>query len=349
MIARPEHVVESVAAVVASAERLARAGDREEAMALLTSARELDLPDRERYEIGETLLRLSNCQIGWEEYNLHPSWAVDRIPGVRAWDGKACRLLVVMADLGFGDTIMALRHVPELLERVGEVVVAVHDELFNLLRHAPILTGTTVISKTQARNTRWPDDARWERLFSLPGVVGMQAVAPMPGYLSAPTTEPVLAREPGELIIGIAWRSTVRRGFPNRSIPVRHVAKLAALPKARLVCLHRDDDLRRLPQGVTSVGIRNFVETAAVMVQCDLVVTADTVTAHLAPALGVPTLIGLRHWPAWIWGTKHNPTRWYEQAQFVFQGEDESWSPAIEEIKGIVNSLTRPPTVTAEG
>ena len=342
-------VAEHVTETVTRAEQLARAGSRAASMALLTSARSAALTDRERYEIGEALLRVSNCRLGWEEYNLHPSWAVDRIPGVRRWDGEACRLLIVMADLGFGDTIMALRHVPALLGRAEQIVVAVHDVLFELVRSSPLLAGTTVISKTQAQRSAWPPDARWERLFSLPASVGTEAIRPVSAYLHPPTRGPVVEREAGEQVIGVAWRSTVRRGFPNRSIPLRLVLRLAAVPNVRLVCLHRDRDLRAVPRGVTTVGIGNFVETASVMSQCDLVVTADTVTAHLAPALGVPTLIGLRYWPAWIWGTKQNPTRWYECARLIFQSDDVTWASVVGECREIVAAMTQRRTATLEG
>lgn len=118
-------IAEPVERIAMLAERLARAGAGDDALALLTAARSPGLPDRERYEIGEALLRVSNCQLGWEEYNLHPSWAVDRVPSVRLWDGQPCRVLIVMADLGFGDTIMALRHIPALLGRAEQIVVAV--------------------------------------------------------------------------------------------------------------------------------------------------------------------------------------------------------------------------------
>jgi hypothetical protein len=247
-----------------------------------------------------------------------------------------------MADLGFGDSIMALRHVPALLARAEDVLVAVHDELFDLLKLAPILRGTRVIPKSQARSAVWPEYARWERLFSLPGIVGTAAVRPMPAYLRAPDPGPIVPKHPGDLVVGVAWRSTVRRGFPNRSIPVRLFSRLAGLPNVRLVCLHRDCDLRRPPRDIVSVGVSNFVETAAVMSQCDLVVTADTVTAHLAPALGVPTMIGLRRWPSWIWGTQASPTRWYEQARLVFQTEDESWPSVLEVVRRTVAGLTQP-------
>jgi hypothetical protein len=342
-------ISEPVQQRLARAEKLARAGADNDALTLLTAARSSILPERERYEIGEALLRVSNCRVGWEEYNLHPSWAVDRVTGVRPWDGTACRRVIVVADLGFGDTIMALRHVPALLGRAEQIVVAVHDALFDLVRSAPILAGTTVISKTQAQSTTWPDDARWERLFSLPGIVGTEAVRPMPAYLRVPVREPVVPKEPGEVIVGIAWRSTVRRGFPNRSIPLRLFQRLAEVPNVRLVCLHRDRDLRAVPRNVATVGIGNFMDTAAVMAQCDLVVTADTVTAHLAPALGVPTLIGLRHWPAWIWGTHRNPTRWYESAQLVFQDEKETWPQVMDEVKAAVVAATAVSPIARQG
>jgi hypothetical protein len=335
----PVHVAEHVAKTVTRAEQLARTGSRAAAMASLTAARSADLTDRERYEIGEALLRLSNCRLGWEEYNLHPSWAVDRIPGVRRWGGEMCRFLIVVADLGFGDTVMALRHIPALLGRAEQIVIAMHDALFDLLSGSPLLAGTTVISKTQAQGAAWPHDARWERLFSLPAIVGTDAVRPMSAYVRTPTRGPIVDRKPGERVVGIAWRSTVRRGFPNRSIPLRLVRRLATVPNLRLVCLHRDRDLRTVPDRVVTVGIGNFVETASVMSQCDLVVTADTVTAHLAPALGVPTLIGLRYWPAWIWGTRQSPTLWYESARLIFQTEDETWPSVIDVCRDIVAEI----------
>jgi hypothetical protein len=44
-----------------------------------------------------------------------------------------------------------------------------------------------------------------------------------------------------------------------------------------------------------------LLDTAAVMMNLDLVVTCDTSIGHLAGALGVPTWIALQAVPAWRW------------------------------------------------
>ena len=42
---------------------------------------------------------------------------------------------------------------------------------------------------------------------------------------------------------------------------------------------------------------RDFVDTAAIILACDLVITSDTVVAHLAGGLGVPTWLLLHPVP----------------------------------------------------
>ena len=46
----------------------------------------------------------------------------------------------------------------------------------------------------------------------------------------------------------------------------------------------------------------DFCDTAAVIANCDLVITSDSSVAHLAGAMGVPTWLALRWVPEWRWG-----------------------------------------------
>ena len=48
-------------------------------------------------------------------------------------------------------------------------------------------------------------------------------------------------------------------------------------------------------------GENAFVDTAAVMANCDLIITSDTATAHLAGALGRQTWVVLKKIPEWRW------------------------------------------------
>ncbi|OLE28746.1 MAG: hypothetical protein AUG49_01490 [Catenulispora sp. 13_1_20CM_3_70_7] len=222
---------------------------------------------------------------------------------------------------------------PPVAKRADRVVLAIHDELYDIARAAPLLAGVEVITKSDARGTVWPRQTRWERLMSLPAHLNASAIAtPMSAYLTAPGTQIQIPAAPaGSWNVGVAWRSTPRRGFANRSIPRTIAAKLAATDFLRPLVLHRDQDVGRLPGGAVSVGIRDFADTAAVIAQCRYVVTADTVTAHLAPALGVPTIICLRHLPDWRWGAPAAPTTWYDTARLTFQKGDEHWQSVLDQ------------------
>ncbi|WP_189114883.1 hypothetical protein [Pilimelia terevasa] len=275
--------------------------------------------------MGVELLRATGCREGWDLYDLHPSRPVDTLPGVTRWEGSRCEQLVLVAEQGFGDAIQFLRHVPAAAALADRTVLAIHDELLPAVRKAPPLAGVTVLAKSRARAAIWGPGTRWERLMSLPARLPSLRPEPADAYLAAPA----VARAPGRLTVGVAWRSTPRRGFPGRSFPARACRLLTRLPGADVVTIHRRRDIRALPPGVRDPGITDFTDTATVIAACDVVVTADTVTAHLARALGVPTLICLRHEPDWRWGTSHAPTDWYAAAHLLFQPEPDQWEPVL--------------------
>jgi hypothetical protein len=314
------------------AESLMYRGRRWQALDVLQQARILDAPAVDRYALGEALLRASNARLGWDLYDLHPSRPADRLPGVPRWDGSWCERLVVLAEQGFGDALQFLRFVPRVIGRAGRIVVALHDELMPVAASSPMLAGTAVVSKSQAAATAWPSGTRWERLMSLPARIADAGAEPAQAYLNQPAARPgcVLPdAQPGCLTVGVAWRATRRHGFPSRSMPVQVLAPLAAGGRVRLVCLHRSGDVPTPPRFITGLDIRDFTDTASVMAQCDLIVSVDTVTAHLAAALGIRTLICLRHRPDWRWGTPANPTHWYHHARPLFQDGRRRWEPVI--------------------
>lgn len=309
-----------------------------QAIRMLERARASRWTPIQRYGIGEALLRASNGRLGWDLYDLHPSRPEDRLAGFPRWDGAHCELFIVLAEQGFGDAIQFLRYVPQIIERADAVLFAIHDPLFDVVAGSPLLRGARVMPKSEARRSKWPATARWERLMSLPARLPDVRVSPAAPYLRIPMTELTLRLSVSArpITVGVAWRSTRRQGFANRSFPSRVLGELTRSPHNRVVCLHRDRDVRTAPPGVEMVGIRNLRDTAEVISQCDYVVTADTVTAHLAPAVGVPTLICLRHRPDWRWGTRANPTQWYASAKTLFQEKPEDWRPVLRTAASLI-------------
>jgi ADP-heptose:LPS heptosyltransferase len=76
-----------------------------------------------------------------------------------------------------------------------------------------------------------------------------------------------------------------------------------------------------------------FRDTAAILEQCDLVITSDTSVAHLAGAMDRPTWIALKHTPDWRWGLEGSMTPWYPSMRLFRQRRPGEWQAVFEAIE----------------
>ncbi len=101
------------------------------------------------------------------------------------------------------------------------------------------------------------------------------------------------------LRVGITWQGNAGYEFDSqRSIPLAEFAPLADVPGVRLLSLQKYEGLDQLAAlrdrfDIVDLGSQldldgAFLDTAAVMLNLDLLITSDTAAAHLAGALGVP-------------------------------------------------------------
>ena len=121
---------------------------------------------------------------------------------------------------------------------------------------------------------------------------------------------------------------------------MREFAPLAAVSDVRLISLQKNHGLEQLtdqapPFSVENLGSKldlegqSFVDTAAVMMNLDLVVTTDTAIAHLAGALGVPVWVALQETPNWRWLLAREDSPWYPTMRLFRQQKLGQWSPVF--------------------
>ena len=75
-----------------------------------------------------------------------------------------------------------------------------------------------------------------------------------------------------------------------------------------------------------------FEDTAAVMSNCDLIITSDTAIAHLAGALGCRTWVALKKVPDWRWMLDRNDSPWYPNMTLYRQIDRGNWEYVFEII-----------------
>lgn len=76
----------------------------------------------------------------------------------------------------------------------------------------------------------------------------------------------------------------------------------------------------------------DFLETAAIIANCDLVITSDTSVAHLAGGMGKTTWLLLKKVPEWRWGLQGDTTFGYPSTRLFRQRERGNWDEVLERV-----------------
>ena len=75
------------------------------------------------------------------------------------------------------------------------------------------------------------------------------------------------------------------------------------------------------------------MDTAAIMMNLDLVITSDTSVAHLAGALGVSVWVALPYVPDWRWLLDRSDSPWYPTMRLFRQKSRGDWAGVFKEIE----------------
>jgi hypothetical protein len=278
---------------------------------------------------------------GWKEYEWR--W---RRPDARprhfpqpAWDGQAIegRRILIYSEQGLGDSIQFLRYLPMVEQAGGRVIFECHARL------AKLLAGTPGMGEVIAGGVPLPEFDVHAPLLSLPRLFGttLETLPSAVPYLAAPAA-PVeawrgrLAKMPS-LRIGLAWAGNPRNpDDSNRSIPPSELEPLTRLPGVSWINLQKDAGPADLPIHFLG-GCDDVTDTAALIANLDLVVSADTMVAHLAGALARPVWTLLPFAADWRWLLDREDSPWYPTMRLFRQPGPGRWKAVIEAVRNAIS------------
>jgi len=246
------------------------------------------------------------------------------------WDGRPPdgKHVLVRCYHGLGDTLQFCRFLPLLRPRVASLTLEVQPELIALLQDLP---GPDRLAPFRPDAPLPPSECDVEIME----LAHLLRVAPGPApYLQAP---PGPRPGPG-LLAGVCWQAG---GWdPGRSVPLPLLASLAQAPGVQLVSLQRgpgaDDAGRPGAPPMLLAGERGMdvADTARLLASLDLVVTVDTMVAHLAGALGRPAWILLQAESDWRWMEGREDSPWYPSLRLFRQDAPGAWPPVVARLHG---------------
>lgn len=300
------------------------------------------------------LLRQGRFAEGWLEYEwrlrTRQAGGTGASTGRPPWNGEPLegRTILLTPEQGFGDTIQFSRYAPMVAARDGRVLLGAPRPLVRLLRGLP------GVAEVVAEGEPVPAHALECPLLSLPRAFGttLQTVPAVIPCLAAPPEALARWRErlpDGDgFRVGVAWAGNPNQANDRRrSLPFEALAPLWAVDGVRWHSLQvgpRAADLTAAPAGRIedlAPELDDFAETAAAIARLDAVVTPDTAVAHLAGALGVPTLVMLSFAADWRWVRGQDHSRWYPGMRLVRQDAGRRWEPVIATVASMLADLAR--------
>jgi len=262
----------------------------------------------------------------------------------RFWMGENVRgkRVIVRCLHGFGDAIQFLRYLPRLQALAGHVIVEVPPRMLSL---APLLDGVDeVITWGLEASTQAPVWDVQIEVMELPYLF-RTAQSDLPGsreYLKVPARDvDAAAKEMGPARrprVGLVWAAG--EWNVERSIPLGSLEPLVLADRAEFWSLQGGGAAEDAAQWVSAGLIRDAAVCgdglkvlAAVIANLDLVITIDTLAAHMAGAMGKPTWILLQHAADWRWMAERCDTPWYPNTRLFRQSIKGDWNGVVERIR----------------
>jgi Tfp pilus assembly protein PilF len=321
---------------------LRRQGLYSEALACFEQALALDPGLADAHAERATLWLLTgDFQRGWLEYEWR--WMAKGFTGRRIqgplWDGTSAagQRILLHAEQGLGDTLQFIRYAPLVKGLGATVLVECQPRLAPLLRHMPD------IGQVIAAGDPLPYFDAHLSLLSLPRVfqTTLESIPRVVPYLRAPEERVRLwrgrLRGDGRRRVGLVWAGNPEyKDDRRRSLNLSELAPLARVQGVRYFGLQRGGAAAEPPEGLEIEDLEkaatDILDTAAAMLNLDLVITVDTMVAHLAGALGVPVWTLLAQRADWRWLLEREDSPWYPTMRLFRQPATGGWRPVVERV-----------------
>ena len=253
--------------------------------------------------------------------------------------------ILLISEQGLGDTIQFIRYSLYLKQIGFKVTLCCLKKLHSLVEFSNICD--YLISPNDAVKIY---DVPWVPLLSLPKLLKINSdnVLINDKYLDIPKNRiqywKKIIKKDNKPLIGINWQ-----GNPNaekgkvkgRSITLEEFSVLKS-SEYKFVSLQKGFGMDQLDkcsfkeyfidkQEVVNKTL-DFLDSAAIISCCDLVITSDSMNAHLSGSIGKETWLLLKYVPDWRWGMEKDSSHWYKSLKLYRQKSNNKWKDIFEII-----------------
>lgn len=300
-------------------------------------------------------LLLGDYTRGWDEYEwrLRQKANITRPFIQPLWDGSDLdgKTILVHDEQGYGDTFEFVRYLPLVKAKGGRLVFECHSKLSAILRGAEGYD--EIVERVSPHEVPKEAFDTHIHLMSLPRVFGTRLES-VPQNLPYIKADPERIRYWRERIerdhnfkIGLSWSSA----GSIRSCNLSDFQPIAEIPGLSFYSLQKGPGSEQAdtpPFGMHLIRLdremdltERFVDTAALMMNLDLIISVDTSTVHLAGAMGCPVWTLLSAFPDWRWTHKGEETPWYPGMRLFRQKTMGDWAGVFAQVRDALTMLVK--------
>lgn len=244
------------------------------------------------------------------------------------WDGAPLggRRVLVRCYHGLGDTVQFARFAAPLREIAREVIMWCQPELVSAIARVEGVDRVVALHDGPPDVSFDVDVESMELAYALRASAAMIRCGP---YLSPRWRQP--SARPCRRV-GVVWQAA---GYNRqRNLPAAALAPLADVEGVELLSLQcgaaARDRVAIPARDASCPSIELLIETIR---QLDLVISIDTMVAHVAGAIGAPVWTLLPRECDWRWPSEGRRTWWYPTMRLFRQRRADDWEFAVQEVR----------------
>lgn len=254
----------------------------------------------------------------------------------RFWDGLPFdgKRVIIRCLHGFGDAIQFIRYASLVRSHASRVLVQTHPELLSLMR------GVRGVDDV----ITWSDENRdlWDQqieLMELPRAfrTTLETIPCDIPYVRLTREQKqntrIRQRRVGRPRIGLQWGSGA--WDRKRSLSLAQLRPLLEFAEFDYYSFQRGEERTELcnfsgyPIRDVSGDAPDITEAAADLLNIDLLISVDTMLAHLAGALGIPVWVLLPFEADWRWMLERQDSPWYPTMRLFRQPSRGDWATPV--------------------
>lgn len=257
----------------------------------------------------------------------------------RFWNGQSItgRRVIVRCLHGLGDSVQMMQYATALKSRCKSVVYEVPPSLVEIARWFDGVE--SVITWGEGAPTVAPEWDLQLEITELPYLfrTGISDLPLAVNYLRVPELGPVV-HTGAAARVGLVWAAGDWN--PSRSLPFCALEELTRISGPEFWNLQggmRQSEWDWLPNALQLRDSRIYGSglevLARIMRRMDLVITVDTLAAHLAGSMGVQGWVLLRHVADWRWMQDRPDSPWYPSLRLYRQPRAGDWRSVIQTVR----------------